>query len=76
MTNSCALDPYIAICLEQSALEADTSKNLIPTKRGAPNPHIAMGHSMFPVCIGVSAAIDKHFFTFAEGKIKQTQFHI
>ena len=76
MTESSALDPYIAMCLAQSALEADTFKNWIPTKRGAPYPHIAMGHSMFLVCIGVSGAIDKHFFTFSEGKIIQTQFHI
>ena len=62
MTDSSALDPYIAMCLAQSALEADTSKNGIPTKRGAPYPHIAMGHSMFLVCIGVCGAIDKHFF--------------
>ena len=76
MTENCALDPYIAMCLPQSALEADTSKNWIPTKKGAPYPHIAMGHYMFPVCIGVFGAIDKQFFTFAEGKTKQTQFHI
>ena len=49
-------------------------KNWI-AKRGAPYPHIANGHYMFPVCIGVSAAIDKRFFTFFEGNRKQTQFH-
>ena len=36
-------------------------KNWIATKRGAPYPHIANGHYMFPVCIGASGAIDKHF---------------
>ena len=50
-------------------------KNWIATKRGAPYLHIANGHYMFPVCIGVPAAIDKRFLTFFEGNRKQTQFH-
>ena len=66
MTDSSALDPYIAMRLAQSAIEADTSKNWIPTKREAPYPHIAMGHSMLLVCIGVCGAIDKQLFTFLE----------
>ena len=71
MTDSRALDPYIAISTGSRYLE-----KLNPIERGAPYPHIAMGHSMFLVCIGVSGAIDKQLFTFLEGKIKQTQFHI
>ena len=51
-------------------------KNWIATKRGSPYPHIANGHYSFQVCIGVSAAIDKRFFTFFEGNRKQTHFHI
>ena len=46
------------------------------SQQRAPYLHIATGHSKFPICISVSGAIDKHFFNFPEGKIKQTQFHI
>ena len=59
MTDSCALDPHIAMCLVQLALEIDVSKHWIPTKRGAPYPHIAMGQFLSLVCIGVCGAIDK-----------------
>ena len=47
--------------------------NWIATKRGAPYPHIANGHYMFPVCIGASGAIDKHF---SERNRKETQFNV
>ena len=75
MTNSCALDPYIAMCLVQLALEADSSKNWIPTKRGAPYPPNAMGHTTFLVCISVCGAMDKQWFAFCDWK-KKMQFYI
>ena len=46
------------------------------SQQRAPYLHIANGHYMFPVCIGVYGAIDKQIFTFLEGNGKQTQFHI
>ena len=51
-------------------------KNWIATKRGAPYPHTATIHSMFFVCNAVSGAIVIHLFTFVEGNIKHTHFHI
>ena len=51
-------------------------ENRIATKRGAPYSHIAIGHSLFLVCIGVVGAIDKKLFTFFEGNRKQTKIHI
>ena len=46
------------------------------SQQKAPYPHTAISHYMFPVRIGASRAIDKHFFNFSEGNIKQTQSHI
>ena len=46
------------------------------SQQRASYPHIAVGHSMFLVCIGVSGAIHKRIFDFSEEKIKKTHFHI
>ena len=81
-------NPYRRFRSKQTRLALhDESKNYVNTtshkyvaktesQKRPPYLHIATGHSKFLICISNSGAIDKHFFTFSEGKIKQTQFYI
>ena len=81
-------NPYRRFRSKQTRLAVhDESKNYVNTtshkyvaktesQKRPPYLHIATGHSKFLICISNSGAIDKHFFTFSEGKIKQTQFYI
>ena len=65
------------IC-QKSYLKTNIHRYVAKTEsqQRAPYLHIATGHSKLLICISVSGATDKHFFTFSEGKIKQTLFHI
>ena len=51
-------------------------KNWIATTRGAPCPHIANGHSLFLVSIGVVGAIDKQLIIFLDWNKNQLQIYI